>query len=351
MAINLVTKSAAKLLQDFTVNSYFAGKASEEYDLVGVRSVRITTAQTVPLGDYTRSGLARFGELSEVQDTVQELTMSQDKSFSLSIDKTNQSDQLSMKKAGIVMKAQMEEQVYPYMDKYALGQYVYNAGKIRTLSAKPEKANVLQQVIQMRADRVNAKAPVENNYLAISSETYAKILDTDKFMNIDKVSGTALEKGVVGMLYGFKVIEIPDEYFESGVYALAFNKKCVIAPKKIHTMRIITEDKDVDGSILQGHFYFDNFVLGRRNGGVIALVSADLKCAAPTVSISSNAATVSSTTSNAVIYYTLDGSDPRYSTSRAVYASAVTMAAGQTIRAVATKADMVPSDVTDKKNG
>lgn len=351
MAINLVTKSASRLLQDFTANSYFAGKACEEYDLVGARTVRITTAQTVPLGDYTRSGIARFGTLSEVQDTVQELTMSQDKSFSLSIDKTNQSDQLSMKKAGIVMKAQMEEQVYPYMDKYAIRQYAHNAGKIHTMTAKPTQANVLQEILKMRTARVNAKAPAENNYLAIPSGTYEAILDSDKFMNIDKVSGAALEKGVVGMVYGFRVIEIPDEYFQDGVYAVAFNKKCVIAPKKIHTMRIITEDKDVDGSILQGHFYFDNFVLGRRSGGVISLVSPDLKCAAPSISISSNAATVSSTTGSAVIYYTLDGSDPRYSASRMVYASAVTMTAGQTIRAVATKAGMVPSDVTDKTNG
>lgn len=348
--INLVTGSSNKLLQDFTLNSFFAGKASTEYDLVGERSLRITTAKTVPLVDYTREGTARFGTLTEVKDTVQELTMSQDKSFSLSIDKANQSDQLSMKKAGRVMKAQMDEQVYPMMDKYALKQYTGNAGKIMTADAAPTKSNILKAVISIRAARVNAKVPSEDNYLCMPSSMYAEVLDSDKFMNIDKVSGKALEKGVVGMLYGYKVMEIPDEYFESGVYMLAFNKKSVIAPKKIHTMRIITEDKDVDGSILQGHFYYDHFVLGRRAGGVIALASADLKCAAPAISITTNAATVTSTTSSAVIYYTLDGSDPRYSLHRKVYASAVTLKSGETIRAVATKDGMFQSDVTDKTN-
>nr|DAE11353.1 MAG TPA: major capsid protein [Myoviridae sp. ctWiL39] len=350
MAINLVTKFAPKLLQDFTVNSFFAGKACEDYDLVGSRSLKIVTATTVPLNDYARDGLARFGTLQEVQDTVQELTMSQDRSFSLSLDKTNQSDQLSMKKAGEFMKAQMDEQVYPEMDKYALQSYVSKAGKTFTLDAKPTKANILQEIIKMRAQRVNAKAPMENNYLALPTEIYSLILDTDKFLYIDKVSGKALEKGVTGMLYGFKVVEMPDEYFPDGVFALAFNRKSVIAPKKIHTLRIITEDKDVDGSILQGHFYYDNFVLGRRAGAVMALMKTDKQAKAPGIAISANAATVTSDTAGAVIYYTLDNSDPRYSTSRKVYASSVTMSANQTIRAVATKDGLYASDVSSKTN-
>lgn len=342
MAINLVTKSSGKLLQDFVKNSYFAGKASNEYDLVGARSLRITSAVTVPLSDYTREGLARFGELKEVQDTVQELTMSQDKAFSLSIDKTNQSDQLSMKKAGEVMKAQMDEQVYPYMDKYALKRYAEQAGQIMTLSAKPTAANILKEVNKMRAARVNAKVPAENNYLGLPAALYSEVLDSDKFVHIERVAGAALEKGVVGSLYGFSVMEIPDEYFPEGVYALAFQKKSVIAPKKIHSMRIIEEDKDVDGSILQGHFYFDNFVLGKRAGGVIALTADGMRSTAPTVSVSGTTATVSG---DGVVYYTTDGSDPRYSAHRQVYSGTVSLQSGQVIHAYAVQSGLLPSAV------
>ena len=55
---------------------------------------------TVPLNDYNRGASAnRYGEPAEVGDTVQELTMTQDKSFSGVIDKGNNMDQ-SINKAG-----------------------------------------------------------------------------------------------------------------------------------------------------------------------------------------------------------------------------------------------------------
>jgi hypothetical protein len=51
------------------------------------------------------------------------------------------------------------------------------------------------------------------------------------------------------------------------------------------------------------------------------------------------------------IYYTVDGSDPRYSDDAKVYTAAVTLTAGQTIRAYATKAGMYASAVAEKTYG
>ena len=91
MAINLADKYSSKIAEKFTQESIVAGKCSKEWDFSGVKSIKIYTPQTVDLVDYTRSGSNRYGTPTEMGDTVQEMTMTQDKSFSLTIDKGNNS--------------------------------------------------------------------------------------------------------------------------------------------------------------------------------------------------------------------------------------------------------------------
>ena len=94
----------------------------------------------------------------------------------------------------------------------------------------------------------------------------------------------------------------------------------------------------IDGAILQGHFYYDGFVIGRRCDGVVVVVDKGLKSAAP--AISGNTITGSGT-----VYYTTDGSDPRYSATRKVYSAAIEGA--EVIKAVAYEEGKFVSDVVE----
>ena len=87
MAINLAAKYSDKIAGMYTVGSLVADKTSNEWDFSGVKTVKIYTPQTVEPVDYTRDGTNRFGTPVEMGDTVQELTMTQDKSYSIIIDK------------------------------------------------------------------------------------------------------------------------------------------------------------------------------------------------------------------------------------------------------------------------
>jgi hypothetical protein len=53
-------------------------------------------------------------------------------------------------------------------------------------------------------------------------------------------------------------------------------------------------------------------------------------------------------TGSTAIYYTLDGSDPRYSVEAKAYTAAVTLKSGDQIRAYATAADKFRSGVAEK---
>ncbi|MFQ9126168.1 MAG: hypothetical protein ACLR4Z_04330 [Butyricicoccaceae bacterium] len=72
-----------------------------------------------------------------MQDVVQELTMTQDKAFTLTIDKGNNLDQNLVKNAADMLRLQLSEKSTPSADKYAFKRFVTMAGTI----AESEKAD------------------------------------------------------------------------------------------------------------------------------------------------------------------------------------------------------------------
>ena len=93
MAINLFTLHSDMTQNAFVRESLIAGKLCNDYEFSGAKTVKILTPLTVPMNDYSRVGTSRYGNPVEMQDIVQELTLSQDKSFALTIDKGNDADQ------------------------------------------------------------------------------------------------------------------------------------------------------------------------------------------------------------------------------------------------------------------
>ena len=99
-------------------------------------------------------------------------------------------------------------------------------------------------------------------------------------------------------------------------------------------------------------FMFDAFVKPTKADGIYVACKADTVAATPTVVIASNVATLTSETTDAVIKYTTDGSDPRFSDTALTYSasSKPTLATGDTIKAVATKTGLYWSGVAESTN-
>ena len=117
---------------------------------------------------------------------------------------------------------------------------------------------------------------------------------------------------------------------------------------KINDFKGHTDPPGLSGDLLEFRMMFDAFVLGPKCNGVAVACAASSVAAAPTITLSSGNATLASTTSGAVMLYTTDGSDPRYSKDAKTYTAAFPAAAGTRIRAVATKDGMFSSDLTEK---
>lgn len=332
--VNLATKYSDKIAEVFTKASFIRGKVSNAYDLTGVKTLKIYTPITVPEVDYKRSGDNRYGEGTEMQDTVQEMTMTQDRAFKLTIDKGNNVDQMNIKGAGKMLQLQLREQSTPAADKYAFKKFAMYAGKIMTVNSKPTKSNIVSTIFDMGQAMDDALVPEDNRYLYMTAEMYKLVCTSDEFIAIDKLGEKSISRGECGDIDNFRIVKVPAGYLPDNCFMLATYKQSVIMPYKIQDTKIHQDPPGISGNLIEGRHYYDAFVLGAKCGGVVALVLASEKQAAPTVSISSHKVTPTSSGAEKIMY-TLDGSDPRYSDSAQVVTGEITTENGQMIRAVA----------------
>lgn len=334
MAINLATKYADKIASMYTLGSLVADKASKEWDFSGVKSVKIYTPQTVEPVDYQRNGTSRYGTPSEMADVVQELTMSQDKSFSLIIDKGNQTEQAMVKNAGKMLKLQTDERMVPMVDKYALAQFTKYAGTVAGIE-KPTKANVISAISDAVQSLDDARVPQTDRYLYLSGEIYALVRTSGEFLGLETLGEKALAKGIVGEIFGAKIVKVPTDYLPANTFFVLTHKNAVLVPYKIRDAKLHQDPPGISGALLEGRSNFDAFVVGARAGGVYAAVLASAVTAAPEITLSGNSASITCATAGADIYYTTDGTDPRYSDTAIKYASAFEIGTNETIRAYA----------------
>jgi len=92
---------------------------------------------------------------------------------------------------------------------------------------------------------------------------------------------------------------------------------------------------------------YDAFVLGKKSSGVGVACLPGTVVKTPTVAVADGKATIQCATADAVIYYTTNGSDPRYSTDAQLYTAPVALTSGDELRVYAAKTDMFWSAVAE----
>lgn len=340
MAIMLHTKYSGKIAGVFAQNSFVDGRLSDDYDFTGAKTVKITTPITVALTDYKREGTNRYGAPVEMQDSVQELTVRQDKSFAITVDKGNNTDQGGIKAAGKMLGLQIKEQLIPYKDKYTFTELAKNAGHIVGESAALTKANICERIMAGSSALDNCDVPADGRTLFVPAHVYKYLMLSDEYLKANELAEKALAKGQVGEFDNMQVIKVPNSRWPQNLNFLIVHRSAATTPTKIENTKLHEDPPGLSGNLMEGRFYFDCFVIGARACGIYAEVDVSAGkatvLAAPTIDAS--AGTITSV-SGADVKYTLDGSDPRYS-STAVEGKTITGAqTGDVIKAYAYKKD------------
>ena len=342
MAVNLATKYADKIQAVYIKESVVAGRLSNDYSFSGAKTVTVLTPQTIPMVGYKRTGTNRYGDPQEMQDTVQELTLTQDRSFSLTVDKGNNADQMNLKGAGEMARLQMAERAVPESDKYCLTKLAENAGTVVGNSTALSKSNIVDRISEGTQALDDAEVPGEGRTLFVPASVYKLLKHSDEFMAVESLGKKALAKGVVGEYDNMLVVKVPKGRWPENVNFIIAHRQAATNPVKIADLRLHKDPPGISGNLLEGRNYYDCFVFAAKSGGVYAEIDTGsgkgTVCAAPTLS----ADTLSSATGSAKIKWTIDGSDPRYSPTAV---EGATVSGTGTVRAYAYKDGAFPSPV------
>ena len=275
MAINLAKKASDKVVERFKHSSVTEGLFTSRYKWTGVSTLLVYTIDNLPLQDYDKdaaAGESRFGTMTEVGDTVQEMTVSDDKSFNGSIDKGNNTAQMMVKAASSILRRTTDEVLIPYVDKYRLGKLAEGAGN-KDYSVSMTKANAVETILTAGAAMSNALVPKSGRVIYMGETEAIKVKLADQVIGVDKLAEDSIVNGVIGEIDGAQVRIVPDSYMPAGVVFMIVRRGCACAPKKVETYRILEDHPDIDGHVVQGRFLHDCFVLDTLKNGIYVAYS------------------------------------------------------------------------------
>lgn len=276
MAINLHEKYSKKVQERFYQESLTESSFSKSLDVefTGVKTVKVSSIDTVPMNDYTRSGSSRYGTPTDLQDTIQEFVMTQDRSFTFIIDKGDNLEQNLIKKAGAAIARQLREVVTPEIDKYRFAQWAAKAGQSKTLAAELTKETILDEVIAAKIALDNKLVPAKGRTLYVGSVAYTALLGNEEYIRLDSLGSKSIVNGKVGEIMGMDVKFIPDTYLPEGVAFMIILKDAAISPMKLHEYKLHKDPPGISGHLAEGRFIYDAFVLDTKKDGIYVAKTA-----------------------------------------------------------------------------
>lgn len=272
MAVNLATKYASQLDQIWTHASYTDNWINKKYDFDGVDTVKVYTVTSVAPGDYSRTSTGdRFGGNAELQDTISTYQLTNDKSFKIAIDRGNFEQGMRAKKAGEVMRIEMNEQIIPMIDKDRLATAA--AGATAVSQAVTATTDAYQDTLKLNEHLDECKAPLEGRVLFVTPAEY-NLVKTAITTNVlaSGYNDKLVRKGYVGELDGVPVVKVPTSYFPANVKAIMVHRDSLLGVRQVTETRIKTDSEFVSGSILLGRFIFGSFILKGKEKGVASIV-------------------------------------------------------------------------------
>jgi hypothetical protein len=272
MAINLASKYSNKVDERFTLRSLTDGIGlNTDYEWSGVKTVTVYGIDNATMNNYTRTGTARYGTPTELGDTKQDLTLSKDRSFTNTIDKGNNTEQMMVKNAGRFLARQTNEVIIPEIDAYRLA--VWSAAAIansHTATEASSATNAYAEFLTAQAALDEDKIPVIGRICFVTPAYHNFLKQDDSFVKGSDIGQKMLINGQVGEVDGVKIIKAPSSYFPANHSFILMHPKCSVSPKKLEDYKIHQDPPGISGHLIEGRLIYDCFVLDQKKNAIYA---------------------------------------------------------------------------------
>ena len=260
MAINLVTKFSPLVDEKFTAESKTSLVTNKDYDFVGAHTIKIYSVGTAPMNDYGRNtaGTSRYGTVNDLSNTLQEVSMEKDRSFTFAIDKMDEDETLGAMNAGSALARQLREIVIPEVDTYTYAKIAAGAGT--TVEETLTNTNTYDSIAKATETLDENMAPVEGRVAVMTPATYT-LLKSDPKAVLETETGQDMRiRGVVSNMDGVMIQKVPSTFLPENTNYILAHKIATTQAIKLAEYKINTDPQGISGTLVEGRIYYTTFV-------------------------------------------------------------------------------------------
>ena len=269
MAVNYATKYSQNVDGRFKLGSLTSGIVNNDFDWIGVSTVKVYSIPTVAMNNYTLTGMSRYGTPAELGNEEQEMTISKDRSFTFTIDRKSFDDTMMTMEAGKALRRQIDEVVIPEVDTYRLAQLVAGAKAANIVKdADVDKTNAYAKFLAIQEILDNAKVPTGGR-VCMCTPGYYNLLKLDEaFVKKGDMSQKIALNGLVGEVDGVPIVKAPASYFPADTNFVVSNPIVMPGPVKLSEYKIHNDAPGVSGWLVEGRIRYDAFVLSQKQDAI-----------------------------------------------------------------------------------
>lgn len=269
MAVNYAEKYSPNVDERFKLGSLTAGIVNNNYDWIGVETVKVFSIPTVAMNDYSLTGASRYGTPSELGNEEQEMKIAEDRSFTFTIDRKSYDDTMMTMEAGRALRRQIDEVVIPEVDTYRIGKLVsgaYTSHVLKTTAVT--KANAYEMFLSVQELLDDDKVP-QGGRICLCTPGYYKLLKLDEnFIKKGDMAQKIALSGLVGEVDGVPVVKAPTSYFPKNTNFIITNPLVMPAPVKLTEYKIHTDAPGISGWLVEGRIRYDAFILSQKKNAI-----------------------------------------------------------------------------------
>ena len=279
MAVNYAEKYAAVIDEKFSEESRTEAAINKDYDFTGVNKVNVYSIPAVPLQDYDMTAQSnRYGTPVELGSDIQTLELTQDKSFTFTIDRRNNTDTQMQISAASALARQIRDVIAPTVDKYRLAKLVENAPEGNVKEETLSSSNAYSAFLDASMTLFDAHVPPDGRISFVSPEFYKAIKLDKAFTSAGDKAQEIAVKGTVGTIDRTAIIVIPTDYLPANVNFIITHPTAMTSPIKIADYKQHENPQGINGWLVEGRIYYDAFVLRNKKSAIY--VSTKKKTAA-----------------------------------------------------------------------
>lgn len=269
MAVNYAEKFSQTIDEQLSKDSLTDKAVNKDYDFDGVNKVNVYSVETVPLNDYDINAKSnRYGTPVELGNDVQTLELTQDKSFTFSIDRKNATDTMMAMSAAKALARELKEVVTPTIDRYRIAKYTAKALVAHTKEETLTTETAYSAFLEGSMVLFDAKVPTEGRIAFVTSAYYKAIkLDKNFVSSGDKGQEIAVT-GAVGTIDKTTIIVAPADYFVKGTNFIICHPMAMTSPVKLADYKIHENPQGINGWLVEGRIYYDAFVLNNKKAAI-----------------------------------------------------------------------------------